>query len=66
MLQNHRFIKKEENSPPCLQTAVELAVAGLQEVLVATAEACGPAALAAERTAPVGCELVGDQKYQFS
>mmetsp|Transcript_16356 Transcript_16356/g.28042 ORF Transcript_16356/g.28042 Transcript_16356/m.28042 type:complete len:336 (+) Transcript_16356:1-1008(+) len=39
--------------PGDLQTAVERTVAGLQAVLEATAEACGPAALNADRTAAV-------------
>jgi pyridoxal/pyridoxine/pyridoxamine kinase len=39
--------------PHDLATAVELATAGLQAVLQETVAACGPAALAAERTAEV-------------
>ncbi len=39
--------------PDDLATAVELATAGLQAVLRDTASACGPAAMAAERTSQV-------------
>ncbi len=45
-----------------LQTAVEKAVAGLQEVLLATATACGPAALAAERTSEVQLPALQSRK----
>lgn len=40
--------------PGDLRTAVEKAVGGLQAVLGDTVRHCGPAALAAERTAEVG------------